>query len=253
MNLNNENWKYLIELYDNISLKTPNVTVTNEPVRSYFSKDYGWPNFTMISDLGMNRKEQISMINQLIMEKKLSPFILLHPDLHGDEEIVNLLDAHDIRLMNQWPLIYYDFDWGIQKEFDTKDFHIEIVRTDSQFESWHDIVSKVLLNNSRLPIDGFKSKEYCCLLGYENDVPVATTMVYCGTDATIQHHGAVLPEYRQKGYGKQIHRQAFIVSQEMNYRLAYAQSSRMGLSSWLSLGFRITGHLNFFWKVGYMV
>ncbi len=248
--LNRLNWENLIELYEDVSASTKSFNRKTEPVLSFFSRKYCWPNFSLIQYAGFNAEVFLPRLNRSIINREISPFVLLSPMIDNYEALSDLLDRYEIRQISQWPVIWYDLAEGLPPDTAASDFNVKNVKTEAQLNSWHEIASQVLFNNKKLPLDAFLSSNYILLLGYEQDIPVAATLIFLGSAAPSVHMVSVLPEYRRKGYGMSIFRQAIVMVGEMQYNVVFAQASPMGKKPWADLGFKTTGYLNNFWKIG---
>lgn len=245
------NWDNLIELYSDVSDHNTDIFFSKEPIVSYFSQKYGWPNFSLLAALKLDLNKQFSFINEAIEKNYIAPLILVHPELQNEMSITNNFENYGIRQIGQWPLIYYDLK-NILPDYEMpKDFNIFYVDTDEKLSHWHDVASEVLFNNKPIPLRYEDRGKHALFVAYEKDTPVASVSAFFGSTSSSAHMVAVLPEYRKKGYGKLIMRAALNLSAEKGYRLCFSQSSKMGLKSWLTLGYQVSGYVNIFWKIGF--
>lgn len=248
--LNKLNWDNLIELYGNVAKSNDKILIVDKTVTSFLSKEYGWPNLTLISEMNQDPKSVLSEINNLIENKAVSPFILIGPQLSHYHDYDSIFDIYNIRQIDQWAAIYYETLNGLPNRYSINDFEVKIVSDKEQLLQWINIVSSVLFNGKKLPLTWFENKQDTLLLGYINSIPVATSYIYNGSSIPSIHMVATLPDYRNKGFGKAI----FLHSMSLvydKYPYILAQATRLGLKPWLDLGFNISGYYNIYWKIGH--
>lgn len=249
--LSNANWCNLVEMYLDVNISNDDVLKTNSPILSVNSEKYGWPNFSLLDKLDEDPKKHCSMINNAIELGLIAPMILVHPDLCANPLITDLFLEHGIRQIGQWPLIFYDLDKKPQKYCGQDDLRIVKVEDEEHFYDWHNVASKVLFEGRRIPLKHVHNDRHALYVAYEGCIPVATASAFFGKTDSSAHMVAVLPDYRKKGYGKTIMSAALSISAELGYEYCFSQSSKMGLKSWLNLGYQTSGYIDIFWKVGF--
>lgn len=245
-----DNWDNLIELYMNVYRNSDGFTQTTSPIISGFSDLYGWPNFSFLDRLEQDIDSQFSCIDKGIDVGLLAPMILVHPNLHNHQQITEAFEIYSIRQIGQWPLMYYNLQGNFPSIPKPDDFKIVLVSTKESLADWQGVAYKVLFNDKRIPLTYIDAQKHALFVGYENDIPVASSSAFFGENNSSAHMCAILPEYRNKGYGKLIMQAALKASGEGGYKLCFSQSSKMGLKSWLSLGYQVSGYLDIFWKIG---
>jgi ribosomal protein S18 acetylase RimI-like enzyme len=83
------------------------------------------------------------------------------------------------------------------------------------------------------------------LIGYYQQLPAATVLVFHGKEAGI-YMVAVLPVFRKKGLGKILMQKVHAMLTAKGYRRALLHSTKQGLSLYQSLGYQPTGKMILF-------
>ena len=250
--LNEENWRNLLEMYDDVKVHTAGIQKKTDPILSYYSAYYDWPKFSILDHVDAV-SEEIEVINRAIEEDRISPFILVNPIYHGDESLAKEFDRYGIRQIGQWPLICYDLQKKLPVYESPSAFEIRVVSDEVSLLDWLTIVQDVLFESKPVPSLIHDPGMYLLTLGYEKGVPVASVLTYFGSSSASGHMVAVIPAYREKGFGKIMFRHSLATAADRGYSFSFAQSSSMGLKPWLKLGFEISGYVDVMWKVGHTI
>lgn len=248
--LNKANWENLLDLYKKVQSSTRVIIKHTTPVLSYKSSGLAWPNFSIINDVLNDYDDLIEKIQRAININTIPPVILLNPSLPNQSQITDALEQKAIRQIDVWPVIYFEMSKGLPKLTPNPDLRIELVTCESELMDWNLVASQVLFKGKELPINGFLNQDFKLLVGYLDSEPVATTMLFVGSEYPSVHMVAVLPHHMKKGIGKRIFARALEISADLKAKRVFAQASRMGTKPWLELGFEISGYLNVFWQVG---
>jgi ribosomal protein S18 acetylase RimI-like enzyme len=245
-----DNWDNLMELYMDIYRNSDGHNQTSCPISSGLSNTFGWPNFSILANLERDLDSFLSNISEGIDQGMLAPMILVHPELHNHNQITTIFEKNNIRQIGQWPLMYYDLNSSLPDYPMPNNFKIVYVDTKERLADWQQVASHVLFNDKSIPLSYLDTEKHALFVGYENGLPAATVSVFFAEEYSSAHMVAVLPEYRNRGYGKLIMRAALKISAERGYMRCFCQSSKMGLKSWLALGYKISGYVDIFWKIG---
>lgn len=245
------NWENLLEFYAKVSNDNPDFIYMVEPIPSIHSSVFCWPRFSIISQFNSDVTDNLLIIDERILSGIMAPFLLVGPKAQNNLVLYDSLEKHGIRQIAQWPLMFFDLE-KITPEYNALG-GMDIFRVDEgkSLRDWEILASNVLFADKPLPVNRMMSDGCALFIGYMGKTPVATSLAFFGTESSSAHMVAVHPDYRGKGYGKQIMTAAIIDSSERGYNTCYCQASQMGLKSWTALGFVVTGYVDLFWKVGY--
>ncbi len=249
--LNELNWKNLIEMYEDVFYQSTDIIKVDEPDLSIFSSRFCWPNFTIVSDRIAEAEGYLSALNDSVLTNTISPIFLIRHELLENGNLTAEMENLGIRQIEVWPAIFYDLTQGIPENQESLELQVRIVSDNPTLDLWHEIARKVLFSNKELPVLGFLSQKYVLLLGYLDNKPVATTLVFLGSTGASVHMVAVDPEFRRQGIGKSIFTKALQLCLDNGYKFVFSQASKMGRKPWLDLGFQISGYFDIFWKVGH--
>lgn len=251
--LTQANWENLLDLYRDIQSKTEDVKIGYEPLLNFSSFVYAWPNFSIVSESENNLNDQIVMIDRAIIQNQIPSILLLNPLIQCDVQLSASLERFSIRQIDQWPVIYYDMNQGLPRLTANPDLEIELVTNKQALADWHLVARKMLFKDKQLPVSSFLTQDYILLVGYLDSEPVASTLLFVGSEVPSVHMVAVLPQHMKKGIGKSIFSKALEISADLKAKRVFAQASQMGTKPWLELGFKISGYIYIFWKVGYIL
>lgn len=159
----------------------------------------------------------------------------------ADMHIVDYMQKLGLHYKNKVPAMIADLDklpkfniaWDIKEGSFLHDL-----------QTWTAIVSKVYnYNQSEL----FKSIAFLkergqdsvrIFIGYDNEVPVAASMMIDHFDSVSLHLVSILEEYRYKGLGLAISYVPLMIAHQLGYKKALLTSSHMGHPLALKLGFK---------------
>lgn len=248
--LNQRNWESLIALYEHVAASDEKFTRISKPFVGYLSDHYDWPNFVVIDAITSDFEERVAELSSLISTCKNQPYVLCHPLLAQNMGVAEVFEKNNMRQFDQWINILYDIKWGLPADFSTPGFRTEIVANEEQKKIWADITSTVFHHGRPVPVNSLTGDKFMLLIGYADDVPVATMMIFFDREITTTYYGAVLKEYRGKGYGQKILRVAFEEMKKLGIELSMSQSTQAGIKSWLQFGYQTTGYIDIFMKLG---
>ncbi|HNX01912.1 MAG TPA: GNAT family N-acetyltransferase [Candidatus Cloacimonadota bacterium] len=249
MSLNQRNWESLIALYEYVAASDVKFTKITEPFTAYLSDYYDWPNFIIIDSIGNDFSERVEELSDLIPRYKKQPYVLCHPLLARNTGLSEIFENHNIRQFDQWVNTFYDLKWGLPKDVPIQEYRTEIVTTDEQRKVWAEIGSNVFHHGRPIPVNSFTGNKFMLLIGYADEVPVATTMIFFDQEITSTYYVAVLKDYRGKGYGYQITRAAFTEIKKLGYDINMLQATQAGIKSWLRYGYKATGSIDIFMRL----
>jgi GNAT superfamily N-acetyltransferase len=140
----------------------------------------------------------------------------------------------------------------------TPGFRIEIVENSQQLNRWVFACLKGFNENGKnfQNIYDFeeslglgKSLPWVRFTGIADEEPVATSAVFMGSKAAGLDNVTTIPEWRKKGLGTLMVKQALRFSRDWGYKIGVLQASDMGLSLYRQLGFReFAVSKEFIWK-----
>lgn len=244
----------LYDMYDffgNVSGKTwfkgTDVSWVNVKPNSY-------PNFIYNPQIKTGNPEiRIKEICDEIRKKIAPPFLLTSPLTHP-KNLGPLLEEEGMRQIAQWPCIVLHVKDVVKPEGMPGNFVFELVDTDEKLAHWIRIASLELFNNVDLGFEFFKranrDPRLKLFLGSIDNVPVATTMNFYSAGVAGLYMGTTLKEYRKLGIGKTFVYMQILEAEKDGYPVSIAQSSLMGLPSWLKLGFNIHYYMDLYWMIG---
>lgn len=158
-----------------------------------------------------------------------------------DEEIfhksVKELESNNYKVLFEQIGMYLDLN-KINEEV-MGDLKVKFVKDENDISIWIEIASK----SFGIAIDKdvinkiAKDNNIYLLLGYKNDIAVATTLLYKSADVMGVHLVGVPGEHRGKGIAENIMKKAISFSKEQNINIMILQASLLGLGIYKRLGF----------------
>ncbi len=249
---NKINWNNLVTLYDDAAQNDKLVYKSTEPILSYKSIDYDWPNFNLLEYNGDEFDSVIDETNQLIIRKIIPPYILSSYQYANNEQLTSAMEKNGIRQIDQWINICYDVEKELPKMAEIPNYSLYEVHNDSELKKWTDVVINLFFHGRAIPSHLFMRDMYTILIAQENRTPIGAIMIYWGPEKSAGiYMGGIIPEYRSKGYGREIVTVALDYIKKNNYKYCLGQATRQGIRQWNKLGFLTTGYLDIFWKVGH--
>lgn len=212
-----------------------------------------WPNMIFNTNLEKSiTNDELQALAEEIKKNDLPKTLLL------DERIItndNLICLKQIGFMpvTQWinmtlP-IFVNPDKGLAKEFE-----IKVIDSENSFRlsEWVAIVKQVLFPKEKLDADIFKfgidNNIFKLFIGYYNEIPVATTLLYLGENAGI-YMVATLQEFRKKGLAKAILNEVHSFASNLGYKNTILHSTNMGVKLYQSLGYEQKGKMILFYSL----
>ncbi|MBD2503516.1 GNAT family N-acetyltransferase [Anabaena azotica] len=126
------------------------------------------------------------------------------------------------------------------------DFVITTVSDQQSLKYWTEIVAIAFeipdtqwdaFYNLELSL-GWESKTFIRFIGYDNDLPVATSALYLDGQVAGLYYVATRPEARRKGFAKAIVLAALYKARSLGYLVATLQASQMGINIYRQIGFQ---------------
>ncbi|MDF2578136.1 MAG: putative acetyltransferase [Chlamydiales bacterium] len=134
-------------------------------------------------------------------------------------------------------------------------FRVEMVQNESQFSSWLSIMTEVLgMPPNTLITDLFsrcyrKDMQSFLYLGYVEDKPVSTSLIFVQGVLSSLYCVATLPDYRRRGIAYEVCHTALNQAKKMDCYSAFLFSSAEGAELYRKLGFVESGTYHVISKV----
>ena len=158
-----------------------------------------------------------------------------------DEEIFHKslkeLESKKYKVLFEQIGMYLDLSKTTQEKHN--DLDVKFVKEKDDILRWIEIASKsfgtIIEKNVINQI--IKDKNIYLLLGYKNDIAVASTLLYKTTDVMGVHLVGVPKEHRGQGIAENIMKKAITFSKEKKIKTMVLQASALGLGIYKKLGF----------------
>ena len=201
----------------------------------YFSNS--WPNRVwMNTEYNNNDLQEVIREN---LKKGKSHIVSLW---EYDEEIfhksIKKLESEDYKVLFEQIGMHLDLSKTTKNEMN--DLDVKFVKEQDDILTWIEIASKSFgtIIDKNVINKIIKDKNIYLLLGYKNDIAVASTLLYETTDVMGIHLVGVPKEYRGQGIAENIMKKAISVSKEKNIKTMVLQASSLGLGIYKRLGFQ---------------
>ena len=127
-----------------------------------------------------------------------------------------------------------------KKKFIENELIIQRVKDEESLIQWANVVSEVFNLKLDLAYLNFMllQKETIFYLGYFQDKPISTLLLYLSSGVAGLHAVSTLSEYRKRGFGFAISRFALIDAFKIGYYIGVLQASSLGETVYKKLGFQ---------------
>lgn len=207
-----------------------------------------WPNQLL------NLKTTKSNINKLldIIEIKSSddliPKILTCNTLFDKKYVIDNLKARNYR-HTIWLAMTHNLESNTQVAYNSN-LTIKSVVNEFDLKAWLHIVEIELMDANKLSLDIFKhllnSKNCYFFLGFENNKPVATALLFIGESNAGIYLVSTLKTHRNKGVGTQMIDKCLEQAKNLRCTNVIIQATNLGHGIYKSLGFKTYGEINVF-------
>jgi ribosomal protein S18 acetylase RimI-like enzyme len=244
----------IYNLYREFSLSEEFIYRKNNNYEIIDSVMFNWPNYIFNLNTTINNEEDIIIeISNGIDSKIYPPFIIFNP-INVSSNFEKIIFFKGLRKIVSWPIMLYDNNRNENLSQQNSDFYINIVSNENGFNEWGNIILSVLFKNNIIPLNFLKGKmnnnKYKFLIGYINEKPISTAMIYFDGNISGIYMIATIPEYRGKGYGTLITRECInqIYHERKNDKITL-QSTEMGFPVYSKIGFNTVGQLDIYWML----
>lgn len=137
-----------------------------------------------------------------------------------------------------------------------RDFHIARVSTAEQLQDWVRVWAydgETKLHEQLAAVHSqflnYSTSLWTYYVGYQNNTPVATALLFCGTNAAAVHWVVTIPEARRQGIGALMTTRVLEEAKEIGYSNAVLTASPDGLPIYKRLGFIEYGFIHkYIWR-----
>jgi len=191
-----------------------------------------------------NASENIELIVSKIKKLHISVLWYITPMSHP-KNLKNLLMNHEFKYQNQWRSMAIDLK-NVSKKFNIpKGIAIKEVFDLNQLKTWTDI----LVKSFEFPIVATSYKKYFCnlgvgnlniqyYLGFLNDKPVASAMIFKGEEAAGLFYIGTLHQARRRGIAQAMTCHLLNEAKKEGYNICTIQASEMGYPLYKKIGFK---------------
>ena len=233
MNDYNEN---LIELFNCIYKSGNSKLITSLPFETSFSSYSSWPDLIYLKE---NAKEIKSLDLASIINKSPSKTLLIDENILNEKNLSSL-EVVGFKPSTMW--INMKLSLNVKNSTINSNFNIKILEINQHkdIESWVKIVEKVLFNrktlNSSIFATEIKNGRLKLILAYKNDIPVGTTMLFCGKHAGI-YMVATDIDYRKMGVAQSLMNFTHNLAYKNGYESVLLHSTKKGKNLYKKMGY----------------
>ncbi|MEA3495054.1 MAG: GNAT family N-acetyltransferase [Bacteroidota bacterium] len=205
-----------------------------------------WPNF--IFDENPNKIEKI--IKEVADKKnKEIPSFWITKNTHNNLKFQHLLsDANFLKVMT-WPGMAIDLS---KNSFDKPKLKVTQVKTKEQLKEWFKVIDLSFFykrsSEEEIFIKIFNSQKVVLYIGYHNSVAVATSLMFSNNKSAGLYMIASLPEYRNKGFGREITKIALVDAKNSGHRIAVLQATKDAFEMYKKIGFKEYCNFDIYWN-----
>lgn len=194
--------------------------------------------------------EQILFLSNEIQKGGMPRTIILNENVLSDG-IINNFSECNCKPISRWENMIYDKNYS-HTQLLIKDWQIRLVRDKQELNEWVTIVESVLFDNQKIDSEilayGIKRGFISLFLGYYQNQPIATSMIYYGCEAGI-YMVATLPMFRNRGFARSLMDRMHVAAVKRGYERVVLQSTKEGLALYKSCGYQSIGKMCLFYFI----
>jgi ribosomal protein S18 acetylase RimI-like enzyme len=210
------------------------------------NKQNHWPR-TVIGDLQI---EGVSDLVGNIENHKMPPFLIF--DSSKNMKSIPQLEQNGFREVQRWQGMVLNKTDFLKSS--TDGLNVKVVDSNNAMQHWGWIVKDVMLPNQTLPVcllNGWlENDNYLAYLGYENEEPVSAGIAFLNDDVAGLYFIATLPENRGNGFASSLVSKLIADCFDKGARKIVLHASVAGEKMYHNMGFKVTGPISTYWKVG---
>ncbi len=212
----------------------------DEKISWIYAKNGEWPDCIFRVNIEkLNLKEEILKVKELILKKEAPNGWTVGP-LTKPKNLGKFLEKYGFSNVYQQAGMAVELKDIGTKDVSENELTIELVNNEDSLAQWSNIVSNVF--NLNIDFDFLKfllqQEEVFFYLGKFKDNYVSTLLLYLSSDVAGLHAVATLSNYRNKGFGFTISRNALLDAFKKGYKGGVLQASSLGEKIYRKLGFQ---------------
>lgn len=218
------------------------------------NRNSAWPNWIFRLNREMlGQEEFIKSLADRIKNKEIPPFLVtLEPD--NPERFYALAAKYGLKQINRWTgMAIAKDDYKPLPERDAGNNIFEVCNAEI-INDWINVVNNSLFNSTTLEKEIveklYQRGPLKLYLGYENNLPVSTSMSFENSSIAGLYMIATMENHRGKGWGTSMTRYAMEKCFQNNIRLIILHASAMGEPVYRKMGFKEYCKFGILWMVG---
>lgn len=227
---------------------------TAQGIRSGFSHGVTWvaniAGYWPSVVVGTVDSQNIDIVCAKIEENKLPPFWLTV----NEPSQSKMLIEKGFREVSRWEGMWLDQSHFRPATSKSTELLIRKVETNEESDEWIGVSMPVLMPgksiNRLIPEYWCQSNKYTLLTAYSNNKAVATALSFTHQQVAGLYFITTLPEHQKKGYASMIVSKLIDDTFKEGVGSIILHASMAGLKLYQNLGFKSTGQLSTYWKVG---
>ncbi len=218
----------------------------------FYGEDYKWvnsipwPNF-VFDENPVKAKNIIKEVAD--KENKEIPSFWITKNTHDNLKFQELLSDSNFLKVMTWTGMAIDL---LTNSFIKPKLNVIQVKTKRQLKEWFNIVNLSFFNKKsseeEIFINIFNSKKVVLYIGYHNSVAVATSLMFSNNESAGLYMIATLPEYRNKGFGREITKIALLDAKKLGHRIAVLQATKDAFEMYKKIGFKEYCNFDIYWN-----
>lgn len=240
--------KNLEELFEQIG-KMPGQKVVHGEHFDYIKTTHSiWPYqlFNLQAPLEI-LDDTLTKIEVQVNQGEIPQLLMCDPNTDVPETIERLTERNYSK--GSWMAMSYDL--SLQPELNTHtDFQIELIKEEKLLDQWIAIAEKELMGGEKLNIELFtellRAENCSFFLGRLNGVPIATSLLYKGSDSGGIYLVATSSDHRRQGFGAKMTNIALKKAKELGLKKVDIQATHAGRPLYATLGFQEHGEIHLF-------
>ncbi|MBL4708951.1 MAG: GNAT family N-acetyltransferase [Flavobacteriales bacterium] len=238
----------LIQLYELIEQTTSNTIVRNDQLKSIICPHSSWPNMIYEIDTNPTKLENtIQAIQSRVSRNKLPPYCMFDSNLLDKEAFEQFSSV--VSENRYWDYMEYNLNESILLQ-DLPHFTVKQIQTNLEILDWVLTMENSIMKGRKLDPELFldlnKHDDVEYYLGYENEIPVAGSMLFKKDDIAGVYMIGTLEKFQRKGYGSALTQYVLKRGFELNCKKAILQATNVGAKLYRKLGFTIEGRIELF-------